>query len=281
MADVYVFCPRKSNGALELVRALGAKRLRKFDGADFWDKKKRFAPKEGSVFVAWGTSLPPMEGMKVLNSLESSMNKYQENQALVKAGVATVLCGKYDERWPLERYLKSGYLPRSFYHSGGADLLAGCKPDFFVQKLNIVEEYRIHSFSGKSIRAGKKEVREGFTKVEAEKDWKPNSNLAHPWIRSFDGGWRINYDGFKSTSAMRNLAHAAVKALGLTFGAVDIAKTSDGNLLVLEVNSAPGLEGNTVQSYLRAITKWAGTDPEKEVNVHLNVPKAKAKGIAV
>lgn len=38
----------------------------------------------------------------------------------------------------------------------------------------------------------------------------------------------------------------AVKALGLKYGAVDIIEDEEGNLYVLEINSAFGLEGTTV-----------------------------------
>lgn len=129
-------------------------------------------------------------------------------------------------------------------HTGGTDLLTPPPtPDYFVRKLDIVEEYRVHSFLGKSIRAGLKKVRDGFAN--------PN-----PWIRSYDGGWSISYDGFKSTRELRELADKAVKALSLDFGAVDIGKLRDGSLVVLEVNRAPGLEGGTVEAYRTAITAW-------------------------
>jgi hypothetical protein len=130
-------------------------------------------------------------------------------------------------------------------HVGGNDLLqVPGNPDFFVKKLDITEEYRIHMFGGRSIRAGIKKHREGFANPS-------------PWIRSYEGGWRIVYDGFKSKEAMRAIAANAVKALGLDFGAVDIGKLRNGNLVVLEVNRAPGLEGGTVDAYSKAITEWS------------------------
>lgn len=130
-------------------------------------------------------------------------------------------------------------------HTGGTDLLTPPpNPDYYVKKLDLLEEYRVHSFCGKSIRAGVKKVRAGF-------------NNPSPWIRSYDGGWSISYDDFKSTKEMRDLADKAVKALGLDFGAVDLGKTRDGHLIVLELNRCPGLEGGTVTAYQTAITSWA------------------------
>jgi len=134
------------------------------------------------------------------------------------------------------------WLGRLFNHTGGSDLLHPTgNPDFYAKKVNLVEEFRIHSFNEKSIRAGVKSPREGVPQ--------------HPWIRSYDGGWRILYDGFSSRKAHRELAHQAVTALGLQFGAVDIGKKPDGSLIVLEVNRAPGLEGGTVTCYANAIQR--------------------------
>lgn len=154
------------------------------------------------------------------------------------------------------------WIPRMFNHVGGDDLLqAPTAPDYFSKKLNLVEEYRIHSFDGRSIRAGRKVLRDGFVTGNPGAAPAPGTQIgpnqaASPWIRSFDGGWRINYDGFESSRAMRELAAAACTALNLVFGAVDIGLTRAGQLVVLEVNRAPGLEGGSIQAYASATTRW-------------------------
>lgn len=270
--SVYIYCPRKSNGALELVKALGYPRLRKFDGLNFWDKNKKFLLNEGDVIVAWGTGLPELEGIRVLNGTVDEVNKYEEAKNLAHAGIPTV------DVWARGYYtpanaIRRGVIGRSYHHVGGNDLLNGeeVRVDFWVKKEAFANEYRIHSFDGKSIRAGKKVVRDGFELVKEAEDWRPNANLSHPWIRSFDGGWRIKYDDFMSNNTMRELAGKAIKALGLTFGAVDIGeiKNGDGNVSykVLEVNRAPGIEGNSVAVYAKAIQKWVengGANPLKK-----------------
>lgn len=133
-------------------------------------------------------------------------------------------------------------------HVGGNDLLTptpDTSADYFVKKEMFVREYRIHSFRGRSIRAGMKTHREGFEPTRV-----------HPWIRSWDGGWRIVYDGVTPRQRHREIAHAAVEALGLDFGAVDIGEREDESLVVLEVNRAPGVELGTVDAYARAIQGW-------------------------
>lgn len=249
--SLYVYCPRKSNGALELVTALEAKRLRRFDGMDFWDRRKRFELEEGDAIVCWGAPLPELDGVRVLNCIDKTVDKSMELALIQNAGIPTI---RTYQKVP-KGTDPTGLIPRVIHHSGGADLLHTPKyPDYYVVKENFVKEYRIHSFEGRSIRAGEKILRDGFDLAPSEAAWK--LGMAHPWIRSFDAGWRVNYDGFKSTAKLRRIAHTAVKALGLTFGAVDLGETPQGIIKVLEVNRAPGIENNTVQSYVRAINRW-------------------------
>ncbi len=143
------------------------------------------------------------------------------------------------------------WLARRSNHVGGNDLFSPpTNPDFYVRKENIVREFRVHSFLGKSIRAG--------VKKEAEVGTDGAPVQIHPWIRSMDGGWRISYDGVTSRQVHRDLAHSACEALGLDFAAVDIGELDNGRLIVLECNRAPGVEGGTVTNYAEAIRQWIG-----------------------
>lgn len=255
--STYIYCPRPSNGALELVKALGAHRLRRFDGQNFWDKKRRFKLTDGDVIVCWGATVPEMEGIRVLNSADNALNKKTEVTVLLQAGIS---CVKIAD--PVNG---GNILGRKFNHMGGTDLLfPNGTPDYYVIKEQFINEYRLHVFAGRSIRAGIKVPREGF-EFSTEADWRPNTNFYHPWIRSFDGGWRIKYDQFNSTAKLRKVASASIKALDLTFGAVDIGEVVGGGLKVLEVNRGPGIEGNTITTYARKITEWINkVQPEPE-----------------
>lgn len=233
---IYVYCATKSTGARDLAAALGGTRLRNFDGLEFWVRGKKVEPKTGDLIICWGSRLPSeLEGAKVLNG-KGSGNKFHQALALAGEGIPTIKVSTFKE--------DETFVGRLNDHEGGNDLLRPpTSPDFWVRMEPIVKEYRIHSFCGKSIRAGVKVHRDGF----------PNPN---PKIRSFDAGWKIMYDGFDSTSKMRGLAHKAVKVLGLDFGAVDIGEKADGSLMVLEVNRAPGIEGGSIAAYVRNIKGW-------------------------
>jgi hypothetical protein len=154
------------------------------------------------------------------------------------------------------------WLARRNNHVGGNDLRAGIEVgDFYSKKEIFVNEYRVHSFFGRSIRAGKKVPRPTTGETAY-------IGVAHPWIRSYDAGWMISYaDDFAPANrkqTIRNAAHAAVKALGLDFGAVDIGELADGTLVVLEVNRAPGVEGGTIEAYARTVRRWIAGDWQPE-----------------
>jgi hypothetical protein len=273
---IIIYRTRPSNGARDLVESLGNCRRGRENSVR--------APRFGDKVVCWGDSLN-LQGIEVLNGVPI-INKYEDAVKLKAANVPTVevsrtrpanqgggfaprpnyrptavqttdgtlteaqvrtalqLMNSYLQA-PLTPLPSVEWLGRKFNHVGGGDLLSTQSSyDYWSKKEDLIEEYRVHSFLGKSIRAGKKvQGAEGVSTV-------------HPWIRSHDGGWHLAYDGFSSTKEMRKLAKQAVEALGLNFGAVDIGKTREGKLIVLEVNRAPGLEGGTINAYSDAISKW-------------------------
>lgn len=283
---LYVYRRASSTGARELAEALGGKRFR---GRV---RPITEVVRRGDVVICWGEQLAAIDGVKILNGV-AIQNKYKDALKLKEAGVATIEVSqtrpaaqpRYDETaiktaWEeavesAEDFIEIPYsrtspvfmqgvrdflaivtslqnqlatplpdasvwLPRVYNHVGGADLLTPpAAAEYFVKKEDIKAEVRIHSFAGKSIKAGSKQPRTGVSQ--------------HPWVRSYDGGWRIVYDNFESTEAQRKLAHKAVKTLGLDFGAVDLGQKADGTWIVLEVNRAPGLADGTVTTYTAAI----------------------------
>lgn len=246
--------------------------------------------------VCWGSHFAAAAGTRVLNNV-APISKFAEAQLLKEKGVATVEVSRTQpvirvaraaftpnyftlganprmdtvaafnivreltaftnseairrQTWERQPAVPAEtWLPRRNNHVGGADLLgdALANPDYYSRKEDLVEEYRLHMFAGKSIRAGKK----------VQRPTRPDGRTApHAWIRSFDAGWIIQYNDFESTKAMRDVAAAAVHALGLDFGAVDLGKKRDGTFIVLEVNRAPGIEGGSITAYANKIIAWS------------------------
>jgi hypothetical protein len=223
---IYIYRKAASEGAVALAKAIG--------GIKTGRLPKQLLKQD--IVICWGSTLQGVP-CKVLNGAVLR-SKLSDAKILRDAGVPTIEVSQDPKKG------EDGWLPRIANHTGGLDLLHPPRvADFWVKKLDISREFRVHSFAGRSIRAGVKVTRKGFANP-------------HPWIRSWDGGWRISYDGTSVKQKHRDVAHAAIKALGLDFGAVDIGECKGGALVVLEVNRAPGLEGGTIEAYVEAIKRW-------------------------
>jgi glutathione synthase/RimK-type ligase-like ATP-grasp enzyme len=69
-------------------------------------------------------------------------------------------------------------------------------------------------------------------------------------VRNHHNGFVFTRSGFDTPEAVSKAAMDAMRILGLDFGAVDVVYNSRENrAYVLEVNTAPGLEGSTVDDY--------------------------------
>lgn len=108
------------------------------------------------------------------------------------------------------------------------------------------KEYRVHVFKGAVIDFVQKKLKKG----ELEN---PNRSK---YIRNTENGWVFCREGVSISEEAKQISINAVKALGLDFGAVDIAVNKKGQVVVFEVNTAPGLEGTTVQKYAEAIKTY-------------------------
>ncbi len=107
-------------------------------------------------------------------------------------------------------------------------------------------EFRIHVFNGKVIDYVQKKKKDGLTEEAGY----------NKYIRSHKNGWIFCRENILERNTLKTLAIKAVNALGLDFGAVDIVMTRQGTAKVLEVNTAPALEGTTLKKYSEAIKEY-------------------------
>lgn len=229
---IYIYRRKPTQSGQDLAHTLKAMRVRR--GAMRIRRLWKRGQWRRSRIVGWGEEIngvvcPTLNGQRLKNKLTDVVLLKRHNIPTIDVAMTKPGEGEW--------------LGRRLSHIGGRDFFnPPVRPDFWVKKEDIVKEYRVHSFKGRSLRAGVKIPRVGME--------------PHPWIRSHEGGWRISYNG-KVRQRHRDLAHAAITALGLDFGAVDIAQRRDKSLFVLEVNRAPGLEGGTLDAYARAVEEWA------------------------
>jgi glutathione synthase/RimK-type ligase-like ATP-grasp enzyme len=132
-------------------------------------------------------------------------------------------------------------------HSGAGIVLANVPSDLvpaplYVQYVNKKHEYRIHvgcigdTLTTISIQQKKRKL------DHANPNWK---------IRNHSNGFVYAREGVDPPARVVHVAYDCVYNLGLDFGAVDVIwNESQQQAYVLEVNTAPGLEGQTLDDYV-------------------------------
>ena len=118
----------------------------------------------------------------------------------------------------------------------------------YTKYFKKAEEYRVHVVGGQSIDVQMKRKRQEVQ----------NENVNYQ-IRNASNGWVYCRGGVQAPDCVVVAAVRAVDSLGLDFGAVDIGYNKHrGDAAVFEVNTAPGLEGTTLDKYYEA---FRGTLP--------------------
>ena len=103
------------------------------------------------------------------------------------------------------------------------------------------KEYRVHVMKGRVFDVQQKRRRTEAEEVDFQ-------------VRSYFNGWVYVREDVTIPFNLFELAKSAVGALGLDFGAVDIIwNRKEDMCYVLEVNTAPGLEGMTLINYIQEI----------------------------
>lgn len=238
-----------SEGAKELARALGIKRI-KHVGSKFIGSKDK-------VVLNWGSSAVTAEVAKcqLLNSphlIGPMSNKLKFFELMsdhdeVNIPEWTTDIHEAAQWWRdgelvVERHKLTGHSGEGIRLSSrqsGVDLNAA---PLYTKYLPKKDEYRVHVFRGKAIDVQQKKKRIDF---EGEANFK---------IRNHANGFIYARQELDVPETVLEQSTACAKATGLDFGAVDIIYNQAKNLaVVLEVNTAPGLSGETINVYARAI----------------------------
>lgn len=246
-----------SASAKALAEALGIKRI-KHQGS-------KFKP-AGNTIINWGSSnLPPsyLEQAQIINEPEAVSvvtNKLRFFQLL------------YDNPWvvphttsnnQVREWLADGKTvvarTKLTGHSGeGIVLIEGANAGIVEAPLYTLyvpkkHEYRVHCYRvNDSEDVGVKtyifdaQQKKRRTDVEdANVNWK---------IRNLDGGFIYAREGIAPPDCVRDCALEVFNQTGLDFGAVDIIfNAKDNKAYALEVNTAPGLSGTTLQNYVNML----------------------------
>lgn len=248
---IYSYNPG-SESAKALAEALGIKRI-KHEGKDLNLKQ--------SILINWGASKIErvMHGIKqILNMPEcvaKATNKLHTFKALEEAEVSIpeFTTNKEEAIGFLQDGKDRAIVCRTKLtgHSGEGIVIAETAEQvvdapLYTLYIKKKEEYRIHVMHGEAFfvqrKARKLEV------ADDQVNWK---------VRNLAGGFIFANKDVEVAEEAKQQAIMAVDALGLDFGAVDIIwNEKENKYYVLEVNTACGLEGTTLEKYVEQFKKY-------------------------
>lgn len=232
-----------SASAKFLARALNGKRV-KLNG--------RFRPRLRHMVINWGNHHVPSWWTTGLNHparVDHSSNKLRALQTMRAAGVSIpefTPDQAVAQQWIREgkvvvgrRILNGSKGIGCVVWSEETDTATPCP--LYTKHLRHKREFRIHVFNRRIIDMVEKLKRRGF-------------EGRNSWIRNHNNGYVFARGGRDIPTEVQREAEKATRSLGLDFGAVDVAyREKENKAYVFEVNTAPGMEGTTIQRYADAI----------------------------
>ena len=248
-----IFCSNKRWG--------GARNLAKLIGV-LYPRKENAASAKPDVVVNWGSppSIPWSAKTKVFNKAENIKAAVSKLSSLTKLKELGVPCLEFgtDASVLRAKHPESILVARTLTSSTGGKGIVIIRPEDVVVPAPLYTvyarkraEYRVHVVGDETFIQQKKK------KLSQPPEMTADQQL----IRSHDNGWTFVVNNITATDAERAqliaLGKQAVKALGLDFGAVDIVqRRTSGKFLVCEVNTAPGISGDsTLGFYKQAMPK--------------------------
>ena len=224
----------------ERLRNLGVSRL-----------KRTISPKNNRLIVNWGCSDINSTQSVFINTPEAVRIAVNKLHTFTKLVEASLLVPEYTteiavaQGWVdggamvVERTLLSSHSGKGIVLRGEGSTV-GISP-LYVKYKKKRKEFRIHVCNEEVIDVQEKRKRRGFSSVDT-------------FIRNHANGWVFCRDGVELPPGAADLSIAAVRALGLDFGAVDLIWNSlENRSYLLEVNTAPGLEGSTLDLYSNSL----------------------------
>lgn len=219
----------------------------------------RFRPRRDDLVINWGASTKPgwkwhCDDLNQPESISVASNKlstFQTLQNIVNIPLFTT------DKEEANGWLSAGHtiVCRSLLssHSGrGIEIVegGGTLPNvpLYVQYKKKRSEYRVHVVKGEVIDTIQKRKRNASERPDT----------FNTFIRSYNNGWVFCRDNIVPDVRRDELAIQAIKTLGLDFGACDIIYNEyEDKYYLLEINTAPGLEGTTLQKYVQAFRRFA------------------------
>lgn len=238
---------RFSKSGKALADGMGIKRI-KHTGS-------RWKPCVYDTVINWGSSVLPdnLQGVIILNSPDKVVTATDKIAAFDALTVNEVPCPVYTTvhetalEWAEQGTVICRTLTRA---NSGRGIVVAYTPDqmvnapLYTKYFKRADEYRVHVVRGEIIDVQRK-MRKNDVPDE-EINW---------CVRNHSNGFIFGRGGVVAPDVVLDASVKAVHALGLDFGAVDIGYNKHHNTAaVFEVNTAPGLEGSTLEKYIQSLT---------------------------
>lgn len=286
--DLMILIPRISDGATALQSALvernvGVSKRRRDSLARY---RRRVAPLKiinwgcggtwslddfNLIGVGSGMTIMNQRTDRATNKLEAFRRWYElssTNRGVIPIPGFTA-SRRIAQRWTTEGHRV--YCRTELRGNSGRDIVIASTPEevvdapLYTKEVVKRHEFRIHVFNGVVIDGVRKAFRPSIPQEERNRDIM-NHAAGTIFVRSGNA-----LEAAKNNEVMLNDCVRAVGAVGLNFGAVDVMTDSDGNHYIIEVNTAPGLEGTTLTRYADAITNWVNEETITPWNEQPNI----------
>lgn len=249
---VYVYAPEIKEGTRELISTLGAKRLAHFDGLSFVSKGRPLTFELNDVIICWGYSVPPISGVRMLNSSLTFNTPISMITQLVKLSSSMIQSVYYAVTSEQANLASKPFVLGELIRGASSHKVVRLKdfPTYTSQYVELKAEYEVHIFDGKVIRFAKRV---------------PNSagDEAHGWYRSRKTGWELDFRA-KPVAAIVNTAQAVMNKAELEFGVVHIGTHREAQdelglgalYVVRKIETAPDLDVEGLDIYSKALINW-------------------------
>ena len=245
-----------SKSARELARALGAKLIRHVGS--------KFKARHDKAVINWGASTVPLS-VSARGVLGLPLSPLLNDPSDVQRATNKLLCLSLLEEGEVSvppfttdmeearSWIRNGGMVvcRTILngHSGNGIVIVEDEEDLilaplYTRYMKKKDEFRIHVFREEVFDIQKKARR-----IDAK--------VVNWQVRNHKNGFIYKREDVNAPEQVLEQAKLAIKVSGLDFGAVDVIwNAHEVKAYVLEINTAPGLEGQTLESYKNIFRKY-------------------------
>lgn len=240
MSNVLLYRPAGRPTGRQIAKALGLS----YGTVAYFDRKGR---RIDSVAIRWGgaerpnldtpTTLNKAEAIRLASSKLSSFRRFNETGVPIP---------DFTTDPNVARGWETDYLGRTSegFQGKGICVYRGCevpqRHQLYVRFIPNEREYRLHVCRGVVISFQRKYLERPELKGDG-------------YIKNHAHGYVFATPKRALNKSRQEAAVAAVEALGLDFGAVDMVVDKQGQEYVLEVNTAPALSPLRIEHYVKAL----------------------------